>query len=88
MRMLLKFGLVISLLVVNVIAATPGSDCTIAGYDPTRIFLNIKGRVSANGKLCVPTSPVIFKYAELNKGLACGGSISTILYTAKAFCPY
>lgn len=90
-RILFKLGIVLSLLVVNVIAATPGSECDISGWQRAGgFFISLPGRVSADGKLCVPTPPVNpnRQYAVLNKGLACGTFIDTFAFWARATCKY
>jgi hypothetical protein len=75
--LLLKAGLLLSLLAVNVVAATPGSRCTIrARLILGIITLNISGRVAANGVTCRPLNiPPLLE--ALGTGVACG-SVDTV----------
>jgi hypothetical protein len=52
--LLLKLTLLMSLLVVNAMAATPGSACTINARVLGIIRVALPGNVSANGQMCVP----------------------------------
>jgi hypothetical protein len=70
--LLLKAVILLSLLAVNVVAATPGSRCNIrARLLLGLITLNIGGIVSANGQSCVPLS-VPDVLSALGTGVRCG----------------
>jgi hypothetical protein len=72
--LLLKVGILLSLLTVNVIAATPGSSCTIRARLLLGLTtLNIGGQVSANGQSCVPRNvPDIL--SAIGTGVRCGAN--------------
>jgi hypothetical protein len=86
-RILIKLGIVISLMVVNVIAATPGSSCMITVYSYYGIFKSA-GTVSADGTLCIPNIPLSpnSMFAYLNDGLPCNRTIIW-RFTNTASCP-
>jgi hypothetical protein len=71
--LLIKLGLVMSLLVVNVFvfAATPGSSCTIRARVVPILNLTIPGRVSSTGNTCFPTIGLPDILAPLRSGVAC-----------------
>jgi hypothetical protein len=85
--LIIKLGILLSLMVVNVLAATPGSSCTIrATALGTR--LTIGGRVSSNGRQCVPTSVLPILFAPLNVGVDCGANDYVIgVIRATVTCP-
>jgi hypothetical protein len=87
MRILIKLGILISLLVVTVIAATPGSRCTIYARVGLQSF-TIVGSVSANGRLCVapPNIPAILR--PLRNGVNCNTSAYVVPpnITVRAVC--
>jgi hypothetical protein len=69
--LLIKLGLVMSLLVVNVLAATPGSRCTINARVFPLLNLTIPGRVSSTGNTCFPSIGLPDILAPLRTGVAC-----------------
>jgi hypothetical protein len=87
-RILIKLGILISLLAVNVIAATPDSSCTIRGYYLFGIFI-IGGTVSADGTLCIPKFPPEGSLAVLKDGVPCNRTILVPLpiRTVSSSCP-
>jgi hypothetical protein len=69
--LLLKAGILLSLIVANVVAATPGSGCTIEARTILGVTIRVGGRVSANGASCVAGSlPDIL--SPLGSGVRCG----------------
>jgi hypothetical protein len=74
---LIKLGILISLLVVNVTAVTPGSTCRINIYQAVGpmpvLMLSAAGTVSADGTLCIPTPPIPpeNRFAGFNSGTTC-----------------
>jgi hypothetical protein len=85
--LLVKLGILLSLLVVNVIAATPGSACTVRASIIGVINVTLGGRVSANGQNCVPLNlPDIL--TPLRTGVICNRPPDNIAgITASARCP-
>jgi hypothetical protein len=87
-RTLLKLALVMSLLVVNVIAATPGSSCTIRAR-VLFINVNLSGRVSTTNR-CIPLSlPLDGLLDALGTGVICNQPADVIIgiIRASASCP-
>jgi hypothetical protein len=66
----IKLGIVLSLLVVNVLAATPGSRCSIRAR-ALGISLTIAGTVSPSGNTCFPSGPIPDIFAPLGTGVKC-----------------
>jgi hypothetical protein len=64
---LIKVGILISLLVASVIAATPGSRCKI--YIDK--YYNLDGRVSEDGRRCIPDISRDFFRLVLITGVKC-----------------
>jgi hypothetical protein len=89
-RMLIKLGILISLMVVNVVAATPGSFCTIQVRFSTigATLYSSGGRVSADGRLCIPNFQVSPQspFAYLNNGSPCN-TIRGVQYVTITNCP-
>jgi hypothetical protein len=87
-RVLVKLGMLISLLAVNVIAATPGSSCTIRGYFYYGIFI-YRGTVSADGAFCIPEFPPQGPLAYLKDGVPCNRTIfgPPPITTVSSSCP-
>jgi hypothetical protein len=75
--LLLKAGILLSLLAVNVVAATPGSRCTIRARLLLGLTtLTVSGRVAANGVTCRPLNlPAVLE--ALGTGVTCG-AVDTI----------
>jgi hypothetical protein len=71
-KMILKGGLLLSLLAANVLAATPGSRCTIRVTG--LVNTTIAGRVNSRGDICVPTAGLPPILAPLSSGKGCGGN--------------
>ena len=73
-KMIMKLGILVSLLVVNVFTvfpATPVSSCTIFA----RVLLlraTITGRVSTNGNQCIPLGIPDIAFSALRTGVRCG----------------
>jgi hypothetical protein len=70
-RTLLKLAFVMSLLVVNVIAATPGSSCTVRARIAGVLSVTLPGRVSSNGRNCGPLSITNPLLTALRSGVTC-----------------
>jgi hypothetical protein len=87
-RIFVKLGMLISLLAVNVIAATPGSSCTIRGYFYYGIFI-YRGTVSADGAFCIPEFPPQGPLAYLKDGVPCNRTIfgPPPITTVSSSCP-
>ena len=83
---ILKLGLVLSLLVINVIAATPGSRCTIRAK-ALLTSLTIPGRVNNAGNACLPTIVLPSLFSALQAGLNCGQTSVIGLIVATTSCP-
>jgi hypothetical protein len=70
-RTLLKLAFVMSLLVVNVFAATPGSSCTVKAKIAFLLSVTLPGTVSSDGRFCGPltiTNPLL---SALQSGVTC-----------------
>jgi hypothetical protein len=86
--LLIKLGILLSLLVVNVVAATPNSPCSIRASVLGIINVTIGGRVSANGRNCVPTNILPDILTPLRTGVVCNMPPDNILgIKASANCP-
>jgi len=86
-RTILKLGLVLSLLVINIIAATPGSRCTINARIPGVASLTIPGKVNDYGNACLPTILLPSLFSALQTGLNCGQTSVIGLIIATSSCP-
>jgi hypothetical protein len=76
--LLIKLALVTSLLAVNVIAATPGSRCSINARILGIISVTLQGRVSSDGRVCFPLPGLPDILSPLGVGVLCGISTSII----------
>jgi hypothetical protein len=89
-RIIIKLGIVISLLVINVmaLAATPGSSCTIRARVIGVLNVTIGGRVSSNGRVCLPVGALQPILNPLQTGVQCGGGEQVLgAVIASASCP-
>jgi len=86
-RIILKAGLVLSLLVINIIAATPGSRCTINARILGVASLTIPGRVNNAGNACLPTILLPSLFRALQTGLNCGRTSVIGAIVATTSCP-
>jgi hypothetical protein len=87
-RVLLKLALVMSLLAVNVIAATPNSACIINARVLGILNVALGGRVSANGQMCVPTNILPDILTPLRTGVVCNRNEYLLgIIRVRANCP-
>jgi hypothetical protein len=86
--LVIKLGLLLSLLAVNVMAATPGTSCTIRARVLGIISVTLGGRVGSTGVFCQPALPLPDLLTPLGTGVRCGGVEYVLgLVTASATCP-
>jgi len=86
--MLIKLGLLLTLLAINVMAATPGTTCTIRARTLLGLTITVSGVVSSNRNTCRPLSvPPLLE--ALSTGVRCGAidTIPGVLYYTVS-CPY
>jgi hypothetical protein len=90
-RIIIKLGIIISLLVINVMAmaATPRSNCTIRARVLGLLNVTIGGRVSNNGQVCLPIGALSPLLNPLQTGVQCGGGEQIIppAIIVSASCP-
>jgi hypothetical protein len=88
-RIILKLAIVISLLAINVIAATPGSRCTVRARLLGLISVTLVGRVNAQ-QYCYPLPPIPDLLTPLGTGVKCntGEYILPPAIVVTATCPY
>jgi hypothetical protein len=86
--LLIKWGLLLSLLAVNVMAATPGTSCTIRARVLGVLNVTLGGRVGSSGVFCQPTGGLPDILTPLGTGVRCGGVEYVIgIIRASATCP-
>jgi len=78
---------VLSLLVINVFAATPGSRCTVTVTGPLGLKVVEPGVVSPNGSGCAPVGERFFGL-PIGVGVSCGFQGRLLGVNVKSVCPY
>jgi hypothetical protein len=86
-KLFIKVALVMSLLAINAVAATPGSPCSIRARVLGIVYANISGRVDASGNACTPNILLPAVLAGLRTGVFCGTTQVIGLITASSNCP-
>jgi hypothetical protein len=82
----IKLALVLALIVVNVIAATPGSACSLNITGPLGLNIVEPGTVDSTGNLCgVPGGAILG--IPMPGGLTCGQVIAIAGLTVNVVCP-
>jgi hypothetical protein len=82
----IKLALLLALMVVNIIAATPGSACELRIRAPLGITIIEPGTVDSTGNLCgVPGGAILG--IPIPGGLTCGQVISIAGLTVTVVCP-
>jgi hypothetical protein len=82
----IKLMLVLTLMVVNVIAATPGSACSLNITGPLGLNIVEPGTVDSTGNLCgVPGGAILG--IPIPGGLTCGQSIAIAGLSVNVVCP-
>jgi hypothetical protein len=83
---LIKLTLLLALIVVNVIAATPGSACSLNITGPLGLNIVEPGTVDSTGNLCgVPGGSILG--IPIPGGLTCGQVIAISALTVTVVCP-
>jgi hypothetical protein len=83
---LIKLLLMLALMVTSVIAATPGSDCSLNITGPLGLNIVEPGTVDSTGNLCgVPGGAILG--IPIPGGLTCGQVISISGLTVNVVCP-
>lgn len=83
---LIKLTLLLALIVVNVIAASPGSACSLNITGPLGLNIVEPGTVDSTGNLCgVPGGAILG--IPIPGGLTCGQVLSIAGLTIRVDCP-
>lgn len=85
-RVFIKLAIVMSLLIVNVMAATPGSSCTIHATVVGIINVTLSGRVN-NSNQCIPLGLLPAVLNPLGTGTACNVPRNYGVIQAITSCP-
>ena len=85
--LIIKLGLAISLLVVNVLAATPGSRCTLSARILGVASISVPGFVNNSGNACIPGVALPSLFRALQVGTQCGRTSVIGAIVATASCP-
>lgn len=86
-KLILKLGIVLSLMAINAFAATPGSNCVIRARVLGVINATITGKVESSGNACVPTALLAPVLSPLQTGKTCGQSSTLGLIIYNVSCP-
>jgi hypothetical protein len=90
-KLLIKLGILgilVSMSIINILAATPGTSCTIRARVLGVINTTLPGRVGSSGVFCQPTGSLPDILTPLGTGVRCGGVEYVIgVIRASATCP-